>query len=98
MLRKCRHGLSLPLRDASVNSQAVLHVGVSIKRRRGGVDQHACRCLNYQNMDADVQLDGGVHDLELEDIVREHYEKDEELVDDSDFDEDFDDQMREDIS
>ncbi len=92
MLRKCRHGLSLPLRDASVISQAVLHIGVSIKRRRGGVDQHADRCLNCQNMeltDADVQLDGRVHEVELEDIVREHYEMDEELVDNSDFDEDF---------
>ncbi len=48
-------------------------------------------------MQLDVQLDGGVHELELEDIVREQYEMDEELVDDSDFDEDFDDRMRDDV-
>ena len=43
--------------------------------------------------DADLKLDDAVQELEIGDVAREH-QMDEELVDDSDFDEDLDERMR----
>ena len=43
--------------------------------------------------DADLKLNDAVQELEIEDVAREH-QMDEELVEDSDFDEDVDERMR----
>ena len=64
--------------------------------KKGKICGPACRCLNCHNTrvyDADLKLDDAVQELEIGDVAREH-QMDEELVDDSDFDEDLDERMR----